>query len=259
MIFRAVADSVPGERRSHLLLHPGVEHRPRPFLDAPAELFHRDIETDHQRRVTRLVLPQPVAGERVAGLGELERAHDPAAVVRVHGRGGSGVALGEERVGSLGTLVVEALPPLARAGLGRRRHVQAAQGSAEVQTGAADDHGCSPGRERSVDRRMGELLVLGDRCLVVELPDRDERRRRLVGQDRQAAVELCRVGRDELGRDLARDRLGDGALAARRRPEEPEDGQAQAAAATSWAPLSVVEVAPPISTGHELARRPPSR
>ena len=111
----------------------------------------------------------------MTGLGELERSHDSAAVVRVHGRGGSGVALGEQRVGGFGTLVVEALPPLARAGRGRRRHVQATQGSAEVQTRAADDHGCSTGRERSVDRGMGERLVLGDRCLVVEPPDRDER------------------------------------------------------------------------------------
>ncbi len=127
--------------------------------------------------MTQLLLPQPVAGERVAGLGELERAHDSAAVVRVHGRRGSGVALGEQRVGGLGTLVVEALAPLARAGRGCGRHVQATEGGAEVQTGAADDHGCATGRERCVDRRVGEHLVLGDRCLVVELPDRDERGR----------------------------------------------------------------------------------
>src|SRR6476646_10262508 len=34
----------PGERSSHLFLHPSVEHRARPFLDAPVELCHRDVE-----------------------------------------------------------------------------------------------------------------------------------------------------------------------------------------------------------------------
>ena len=116
-----------------------------------------------------------VAAERVAGFGELERADDPAAVVRVHRGRRLGIALGEERVRRLGALlVVDALPALARARLRRRRNVQLGERRAEVQAGAADDDRRPAGGERSVDRLVRERLVLGDRRLVVELPDPDE-------------------------------------------------------------------------------------
>ena len=61
--------------------------------------------------------PQPVLGgrERRAGLGQLERADDAAAVVRVHACGGGRVALGEERVRRLGPELVVARRSSARA------------------------------------------------------------------------------------------------------------------------------------------------
>ena len=63
-----------------------------------------ELEPDERRRVAHVVGPEPVLGrrERRAGVGQLERAHDAAAVVRVHARGGGGVALGEQRVRPLG-------------------------------------------------------------------------------------------------------------------------------------------------------------
>ena len=58
------------------------------------------LEPDDQRRVPRLAAPEPVlpGPQARAGLRELERAHDPPAVVRVHGGGRSRIALGEQLV-----------------------------------------------------------------------------------------------------------------------------------------------------------------
>src|SRR4051812_18192362 len=63
-----------GERGAHLLLAPGLEHGARSFDDPPLELFLRRVEADDQRRVARLEPPERVARQRLAGLGELERA-----------------------------------------------------------------------------------------------------------------------------------------------------------------------------------------
>ena len=96
-------------------------------------------------------------------------------------------------------------------------------GRAEVEPRAADDDRDSPPAEDPVDRRMREPLVLGHRALVVERPDPDEVRPLvLVREDRQAAVDLHRVGGDELGRDALGERGRDVALAARGRPEDRE-------------------------------------
>ncbi|PYN11326.1 MAG: hypothetical protein DME05_24690 [Candidatus Rokuibacteriota bacterium] len=59
---------------------------------------------------------------------------------------------------------------------------------------------------------MRELLVLRDRRLVLELPDADERGRRLVRQDREVAIQLRRIGRVQLRRDAPGKRLGDTAV-----------------------------------------------
>ena len=78
-------------------------------VDPPVELVERQVERDDRRRVARVVCPQPVVGgcERAPGLGELERADDAPAVVRVHARGGCRVALGEQRVRCLGSEPVD--------------------------------------------------------------------------------------------------------------------------------------------------------
>ena len=108
------------------------------------------------------------------------------------------VAVGQDRVSRLSAdAVVQALPSLAGTGRRSRRQLELGQRGAQVEARPADDDRRAAGGERVVDRRVREELVLADRGLVLELPDRDEpgRGRRLVRQDRQAAVDLGRVGR----------------------------------------------------------------
>ena len=66
--------------------------------------------------------------QRLAGVGELERANNPPAVVRMHDRGGCRVPFGEGAVGGFGSgLVVEAPPTLARPRPWRRREPSSAR------------------------------------------------------------------------------------------------------------------------------------
>ena len=87
-----------------------------------------EVEADEHRRTAQVVGPEacPRAGASDdPDVGQLERADDAAAVVRVDARGGGGVALGEERVRPLrAELVVERAPALALAGRGRRRQLE---------------------------------------------------------------------------------------------------------------------------------------
>ena len=121
--------------------------------------------------------------------------------------------------------VVEALPALAGAGRRCRRELEVGERSAEIEAGAADDDRRAPLGECAVDGLVRETLVLGDGAFVVERPDADERGRSggLVREDRQALVDLHRVGRDDLRRDGVCDRLGDGRLPARRGAKDAND------------------------------------
>ena len=86
----------PGQRGVHLLLHPTLEHLVRSVSDSAAELLARKLEPDDQGRVAGFAGPEPVLRrpQGRAGLGELERPHDAAAVVRVDRGGGACIALG---------------------------------------------------------------------------------------------------------------------------------------------------------------------
>ncbi len=90
----------------------------------------------------------PAAGEeallagrqRSADLRELERADDAAAVVRMDPLGRDRVELGEVLMGRPGAdLLVERIPPLAGARVGRGRQVELRERGAEVEAGTADD------------------------------------------------------------------------------------------------------------------------
>ena len=109
-------------------------------------------------------------------LGELERAHDAATVVRVHDRGGRGVALSQERVGLLRRRPGRRGAPAARALAGGRwrRQLQLGQSGAQVETGAADDDRGAPAREDLVDRGVREALVVRDGAFFAEADDPDE-------------------------------------------------------------------------------------
>ena len=141
--------------------------------------------------------------------------------------------------------VVEALPAVAGAGRRCRRELQVGEGSAEIEARSADDDRRAPLGERAVDGLVCEALVFGDGAFVVERPDADERGRAigLVREDRQALVDLHRVGRDDLGREGVCDRLCDGRLpaggGAKDRNDHPRQvsGEHDTGAAASLPPL----------------------
>jgi hypothetical protein len=133
------------------------------------------------------------------------------------------VALGERLVRRLGPeLVVRALPPLPRAGSRGRRKVELDERCPQIQARATHDNRSHLVLERAIDRRVRQVRVLADRCLVVEAPDPDQLGRvlGLVRQDRDASVDLHRVGGDQTGRDPLGKCLGDRALARRGRAED---------------------------------------
>ena len=157
-IVRAVGEIGPASARRTSSSTPCSNIALRALLDPPCQLVGRDVEADDQRRVPRLAAPEPVLARAQArpGLGQLERAHDAAAVVRVHGGRRGRIALGEQLVRRLGAeLVVEALQPLARSRRGRRRQLEVGQCGAQVEPGAADDDGRPAGGEDLVHRRVG--------------------------------------------------------------------------------------------------------
>ena len=84
-------------------------------VDPACQLRRRNVEPDDQRRVPGLVRPESVAAQGVPGFGELERAHDASAVVRVHGGGRGWVAPCEFGVGGNRAAARRTAPPSARA------------------------------------------------------------------------------------------------------------------------------------------------
>ena len=139
----------------------------------------RDVEPDDHRRVARRVRPEPVGvgRERRPGLCELERTHDAAAVVRVHGGGRSRIELRQALVRRVRVLVVEPRPALARARLRRRRQLELRERGPQVEARPADDDRRLALGEDLVDRGVCQRRVGTDRRFLVERPDRDEPRR----------------------------------------------------------------------------------
>ena len=143
----------------------------------------------------------------------------------MHACGRARVAALEHSVGDGGPApVVQPLPARAcRSGhVGRQGNL--GQRRLEPEPRAADDDGRATRGDDLVDRVVCEALVLADRALAVERPDPDEPGSRvLVREHGQAAVDLHRVGRDELGGDPPGDLRGDGRLARAGRAEDAED------------------------------------
>jgi len=101
---------------SDLRFHARFEHRQRARFDPAHELVSRNLETEDDGRLPQLAAPQPVFDrlERMARVGELERADDAAAVVRMHQCRGFGITLGKQFMSSLSANpVVQPLPVLA--------------------------------------------------------------------------------------------------------------------------------------------------
>ncbi len=132
---------------------------------------------------------EPVSAryERPAGLGQLERADDTAAVVRMNAPRRLRVELTESGMRSFRAgLVVEPLPALACSRSRRRGQIELGQGRAEVEPCAADHEWTLALVEELVDRRVGERRVLPDRGEMRERPDPDQPLRvwRAVREDR---------------------------------------------------------------------------
>ena len=171
---------------------------------------------------------------------QLERPHDPAAVVQMNDSSGR-ILLGEPLLRRLQPgLVVEA--PTARARQAEAPAAGRARRARRADTGRCRRSRPACGRRRGSRRRLRrcEALVLAHGALVVERPDPDEPRRPLglVGQDRQAAIGLHRVPR-------RRSRRGSAASGPRRRRSSPRH----------WARRS----AEPVRGGRDPKRPRPSR
>src|SRR5579884_2511672 len=169
------------QRRTDLVLHAPLEHLARPPDDSLLELVLRHVEAHDDRRVPEARGPElrVVRAQRPPQLRELERADHALPVVRVD-RSRTRVALEQGPHRLRAVLVVEPRPALPSARGRRRRQLELAERRPEVQAGAADHDRCLPGRERPVDRLLCERCVLADGGLVLERPDRDEGRSRLV-------------------------------------------------------------------------------
>ena len=82
--YAAVEETGPARARSASARTPGVEHGSRPLCDPAVELLLRDVEPEDERRMARVVGPEPIA--LACSARELEAADDAPAVVRVDGR-----------------------------------------------------------------------------------------------------------------------------------------------------------------------------
>ena len=200
--------------------------------------------------------------ERLSSLCELERPDDTTAVVRVDSRRGHRVELAESGVRSHRPgFVVEPLPTRAYAGRWRRRQLELGERGSEVQSGPSHDDRRPPGLEDVVDRRVREWRVLAHRRDVRERPDSHEslRLRRPVREDRQAVVDLHRVGRDDLGREQLRDGRGDLRFPAGGRPEQADDEHGsrrrRARAARRRASSTLRSRSPPTQARRERSHR----
>ena len=204
-----------------------LEHLPCPSPNPLLERSCRNVEPHDERRPARLLRPEPVRSldERAARLGHLERPHDAAAVVWVHGRSSDRIDRDERRVRAPRVAVVAALPGPPRLLVDRGRDLQVAERRAEVQAGTAGDDGDAPCLDDLVDRRVREVGVLGDGHVLVEISNGHEPGRGdgLIREDRKASVDLERIRRDDLRSQARREPLGDGGLPGCRRPEDRED------------------------------------
>ena len=125
------------------------------------------MEPGEERRTAHVLRPEAIAvrDERRARLGELERAHDPPAVVPVNRRRRRRVEVREARERAVGVGIVRALPPLTCTGLRSGRHAQVDEGGAKVQSRPPDDRR-SVRLHELVDRRVCEPGELAHRHLL---------------------------------------------------------------------------------------------
>ena len=140
---RAVSRRTRRVRAQHLLARARREHRLHARVDPRVQRLALHRQPDQQRRVAHLLAPQlrrrRRGGSQLARVEQLERAHDPLAVVRVDRLAPPTARAAASRACSAGAPVAFELrhPALAHA-LGRRRtQVELGQRRAQVQARAA--------------------------------------------------------------------------------------------------------------------------
>ena len=221
---RAVCETGLAQGSVHLLDDAAPDHLVGARGDSAIELVLGELEPDDDGRSARLLGPEPLAGrrQRRADRCELERADDTSAIVHVYRLCGSRIELGEKRMGLRGIVVVGVFDPRARGSVDRRRDLELSQRGAEIETGAARDDRCPTRGDQMVDGFVRESGVFADRHRLTEAADPDEVRGLgwLVGQDRQSAIDLERVGGDDVGAERIRDAPCDCRLTRCRRAED---------------------------------------
>ena len=161
------------------------------------------------------MLPGPQAvllgNQGAPAFRKLERPNDATAIVRVHGRRGSRVELLQASVRQSGARVVGLLQSHAEARFDRGRHFEIDQRRSEVEAGSAGNDRGSRGLHELVHSCVSQCSVLAHRHLGVEIPDGDQpgRRRRLVGEYGEPAVDLQSVRRHDFGPESTGERVGD--------------------------------------------------
>ena len=124
---------------------------------------------------------------------------------------------------SAGSAVVDLLDPRPRCCVDGGRNLEIRQRGAEIEAGAARDHR-RPMRRRPDGRRRRARAPRTRRRTSSHrgsrIPTRCVGSAGLVGQDRQSAIDLERVGGDDLGAERIGDAPRDGRLARRRRAED---------------------------------------
>ena len=117
-------------------------------------------------------------------------------VIHVYGGCRRGIELRQERVGPRWIGVVDTLDARSGAWGCGRRDLEISKCRAEVQTGAARDDRRPPYVDETVDGIVCEPRILADGHRLIQLANPDQLRRLdgLIGEDRQAAIYLKRVG-----------------------------------------------------------------
>ena len=191
-----------------------VEHRVRAFRDAPLELLRLPHQFDHAPRtlLRAAAVPAPLAlpvAQRTPGLlPDLQRTHDPLAIVRVDASRRRRVDLRELRVQLRRAFALVALLQRRPHGHIDVRALEQAVHERLVVEGRAADEQCALAPGRDVGERPfrdsepllhREGLARLDEIERVMAHSGELGRGRLGGADVHAAVHEHRVERDDLG------------------------------------------------------------
>ena len=164
---------------THLLAHPRREHLLHARVDQRVQLPRAPSSSPTSSvgwRSSALHSRPAILGRlELAGVEQLQRAHDALAVVRVDPLGRPRRAARELGVQRRRPAPLELGGPVLARALGRRRsQIELGERRAQVQAGAADDDRAPPGGQQPIDLGVRELGVLADAERRVERQEGDE-------------------------------------------------------------------------------------